>query len=223
MVHFLEDDVIIRKGDLGSTFYIITSGQVTCTGLDQGKDLELGPDNYFGERALMYNEPRAATVVALTDVTCMTLDRASFDSLLGGLKETLDYNLTMRVLKSIPFLSLMETTVRKRLQSLLKKQTFSAGDCICQQGKRAEGMYILRSGEVKAYTEGEESTAIKGVQGCYYNEKAIEMEYYNNERNIVAVSDVTAYLLTHSMYLVSVDQSKSESEKVLSVVSESFN
>jgi cAMP-dependent protein kinase regulator len=49
--------------------------------------------DYFGERALIKNEPRAANVVAKTDCTVVLLDRHSFKRLLGPLEEILKRNL----------------------------------------------------------------------------------------------------------------------------------
>jgi cAMP-dependent protein kinase regulator len=48
---------------------------------------KLGAGDYFGERALMTNEPRAATVRADTKVTVMALDKVAFHKLLGPLQE----------------------------------------------------------------------------------------------------------------------------------------
>ena len=53
---------IIKRGDQGDTLYIIDSGTVVCTDLDGGaKELKLHAGSLFGERALLSNEPRAAT------------------------------------------------------------------------------------------------------------------------------------------------------------------
>jgi CRP-like cAMP-binding protein len=49
--------------------------------------ITIGPGLYFGERALLTGEPRAANITALTNVVLMALDRESFTSLLGPLKE----------------------------------------------------------------------------------------------------------------------------------------
>jgi cAMP-dependent protein kinase regulator len=45
--------------------------------------------DYFGERALIKNEPRAANVIAKTECTVVSLDRHSFKRLLGPLEELL--------------------------------------------------------------------------------------------------------------------------------------
>ncbi len=51
--------------------------------------------DYFGERALIKNEPRAANVIAKTDCTVVSMDRHSFKRLLGPLEELLKRNLEL--------------------------------------------------------------------------------------------------------------------------------
>jgi len=47
---------------------------------------------YIGELALLKDEPRAATVTAVTSCTLMVLDRHSFTQVFGGLSEHLETN-----------------------------------------------------------------------------------------------------------------------------------
>ncbi len=49
--------------------------------------------DYFGERALLQNEPRAANIVALTPLQVVRLDRHSFKRLLGPVEEILKRNM----------------------------------------------------------------------------------------------------------------------------------
>jgi cAMP-dependent protein kinase regulator len=64
------DDVVIREGDSqGDTFYLVMSGQAIATKtMEIGKPpievYKYGPGDYFGERALIKNEPRAANIIA---------------------------------------------------------------------------------------------------------------------------------------------------------------
>lgn len=67
-------EVIIKQGDDGDNFYVVESGVLTCTKkfkADQDDTFlkEYVPGESFGELALLYNAPRAATIVAKTDVT----------------------------------------------------------------------------------------------------------------------------------------------------------
>lgn len=50
----------------------------------------LGKSDFFGERALLKNEPRAANVIALGYVDCLVLERGDFVNLLGPLEQILD-------------------------------------------------------------------------------------------------------------------------------------
>lgn len=48
--------------------------------------------SYFGERALLTEAPRAATVTAVVDSSLLAMDRASFIRLMGPLNELLQRN-----------------------------------------------------------------------------------------------------------------------------------
>jgi cAMP-dependent protein kinase regulator len=54
---------------------------------------EYGAGDYFGELALLKNEPRAANVIAKTKLRVASLDRNSFKRLLGPLDTILKRNM----------------------------------------------------------------------------------------------------------------------------------
>ena len=89
---FKAGNVIMRKNDKNADlFYIIQQGTVKCTEVGAGdakyEDITLSrPGDYFGERALMTGEPRAATVTALTDTLCFTIHKNTFEAVLGEFK-----------------------------------------------------------------------------------------------------------------------------------------
>mmetsp|Transcript_53549 Transcript_53549/g.148886 ORF Transcript_53549/g.148886 Transcript_53549/m.148886 type:complete len:321 (+) Transcript_53549:90-1052(+) len=81
-------DTIIEEGAVGSDFYIVEKGEASAS--KKGAEvMKYGPTDYFGELSLLEDQPRAATVTALTDVTCVILDRAAFKRLLGPLDQIL--------------------------------------------------------------------------------------------------------------------------------------
>lgn len=51
---------------------------------------EISSGEYFGELALLNDEPRQASVVALSDTECFSLDQAKFESILGPLQDIMN-------------------------------------------------------------------------------------------------------------------------------------
>uniref|UniRef100_A0A8R1XV56 cGMP-dependent protein kinase n=1 Tax=Onchocerca volvulus TaxID=6282 RepID=A0A8R1XV56_ONCVO len=83
---------IIREGEKGDTFFILTSGQVRVTQQieDEPEPREiriLKQGDFFGEKALLGEEVRTASVIAINPgVEVLTLDRESFTKLIGDLE-----------------------------------------------------------------------------------------------------------------------------------------
>ena len=63
-----------------------------CTKGGASVSEDLGPGKFFGELALLNNDTRAATCTAKALTTCLTVDRATFNRLLGPLSEMLAQN-----------------------------------------------------------------------------------------------------------------------------------
>ena len=79
---FKAGQVIIREGDTGDLFYVITEGRVEVIIRDAaGSDVilhEAGPGDFFGELSMLTNEPRSARIHATEDVTTLVLERDDF-------------------------------------------------------------------------------------------------------------------------------------------------
>jgi len=80
--HVAPGEVLVREGDTGEAFFIVGSGRMIVT-----KDGEVvgdvGPGEHFGELALLFDAPRAATVVAVTPTRVFELARDAFDRLVA--------------------------------------------------------------------------------------------------------------------------------------------
>ena len=77
-----EGKVLTREGDLGREFFVIVEGDVSVT-QDGNEVRQLGPGDFFGEIALIYeNARRTATVTASSPLRFFVLTRQSFRSLL---------------------------------------------------------------------------------------------------------------------------------------------
>lgn len=79
-------EVVIKQGDPGDYYYVVKEGRLAVSQKDdQGKVkilTELNRGSVFGEDALLLNEPRNASIVALSDSVLMRLPRSQFNDLL---------------------------------------------------------------------------------------------------------------------------------------------
>lgn len=77
-------EAIIVEGDEGDCMYVLEEGKLECTkvfaGDSQPTKLKVyEPGEGFGELALLYNAPRAATITSLTDYWVWKLGRGTFN------------------------------------------------------------------------------------------------------------------------------------------------
>lgn len=76
---------VITEGEAGSVLYVVDEGQLDCKKTLNPTDAEptylktYQPGEAFGELALLYNAPRAATITSKTAVTLWQLDRNTFN------------------------------------------------------------------------------------------------------------------------------------------------
>ncbi len=75
------DAVIAHKGDVADAMYFIVIGRVR---LDfEGRSVELGEGEYFGEMALLDDRRRSADIVTLSQAHVLKLDARSFREFIG--------------------------------------------------------------------------------------------------------------------------------------------
>jgi CRP-like cAMP-binding protein len=90
---FGRGEIITRQGAIAHWLYVITRGEVEVRVHPEGGPVD-GPDGklvrrlaapeVFGEMGVMTGEPRAASVIAATEVECYRLERQAFRELLEG-------------------------------------------------------------------------------------------------------------------------------------------
>lgn len=226
-VKFKKDEAIIKKGELGQILYFVSSGQVLCSEAGEGGmvDLELGPGDYFGERALLTNRPRAANVYAQEDSELLALDREIFENVFGTLKELLDRNLGLRILKSIPLLNTLESETLEVLFDRSYRETYAKGETIVRRGEKGKSVYIIEEGTIRVQTKRDgaldnESVDVATVAdasaGEYFGESALVGE--------IALADVVAASAQVIVRALDVTTVKSiiESGKLMNKVEKNF-
>ncbi|KAI7800103.1 putative cGMP-dependent protein kinase 1, partial [Triplophysa rosa] len=81
-VKFHDNEVIVREGTEGNSFYIILKGEVSVTKKVNGQQKsirKMGEGEHFGELALIREILRTATCTAVGTVTCLSIDKEVFE------------------------------------------------------------------------------------------------------------------------------------------------
>jgi CRP-like cAMP-binding protein len=78
---FAPGTTIVRKGDAGSTFFLLLDGGARVVP-PKGRPRRLKTGDFFGEMALLDGSPRSADVVAEGEVQTMTISCNAFGKLL---------------------------------------------------------------------------------------------------------------------------------------------
>lgn len=90
---FKKDEILFRQKEVGDTFYIISKGSARI--LVDNKELRIVSKNdFFGERSILKNEARTATVIAKEELKCWVLSSQDFSSILD---EPVHQNLIKRM------------------------------------------------------------------------------------------------------------------------------
>ena len=80
-VDFAEGRTIVRQGEVGTGFFLVTSGGARVV-QDGTTIAEYGPGDFFGELSLLDGGPRIASVMATAPTTCLAIASWDFEALL---------------------------------------------------------------------------------------------------------------------------------------------
>jgi len=89
--------------------------------------LEYTAGSTFGELALMYNAPRAASVVATSDASLWAMERETFSNIVMQTMSQKRAHL-QGLLGAVPLLQGLDTYERHALADLFEEETFKAGE-----------------------------------------------------------------------------------------------
>lgn len=144
---FFDGEIIVQQGNRGSRFYMIAKGEAVVTKTTpntQGQPAErmvthLRAGHYFGELALIYDDPRTATVRAVGDVELLYLTQEDFQHI-GQVHLSL-------MLQQVPLLSRLNARDQDIVLSRLKPANFNDGEYIVRQGEEGTRFYLITRGE----------------------------------------------------------------------------
>ena len=171
-----KDEMIIKEGHEGDNFYIIEKGEFVALKADQ-EVFSYDNKGSFGELALMYNCPRAATVVARSEGTLWCVDRLSFRNIIvvSTAKKRLQYE---RTLSEIELFQVLTPEDRSVIADCLTLEMYDPGEFILKEGDELTSdskFYIVEKGEIECFKKiGDERKMVKTITtGGYFGEMAL--------------------------------------------------
>lgn len=158
---FKKGETVIKQGEDGEVLFLLETGKLDCFKRIQEKDTFLKnylPGEAFGELALLYNAPRAATIIATEDSKMWSLDRSTFNHIVkdASVKRREMYE---KFLKSVEILKSIDNYEINQISDALKSSKYNKGDMIIKKDDIGEEFYILESGQ---------ANATKCLAGCNY-------------------------------------------------------
>jgi len=174
-------EYVITQGEQGDVIYLVDTGELGCEKTFKKGDKPTFLKNYyegdsFGELALLYNVPRAASIYAKTDVILWALDRGTFNNIVkeAAIKKREKYE---KSLKNVNILSTIDNYELSQICDAIHSEKVKAGEFIIKQGEKGDKFYILDDGEAyasKVFNEGEEAKNVKDYKsGDYFGELAL--------------------------------------------------
>ncbi len=198
----LAGEAVIVEGEDGDNLYVVESGCLICTKLFNGKTeptflKEYKPGDAFGELALLYNAPRAATIVAKTDAELWSLDRATFTYIVKDTtaKKREKYE---KFLTKVKILQSMDEYERQKLGDALREECFEPEDFVIKEGEEGNTFYMVVEGKAIATKTLEPGKAPQEVfhyePGSYFGELAL-LKNEPRAANIIALTPLRVVAL----------------------------
>ncbi|KAL1891512.1 hypothetical protein Sste5346_007603 [Sporothrix stenoceras] len=201
---------VITQGDSGDFFYVIEKGSFDVY-VNSSGTLQAGPEGLgtkvdtiqaggsFGELALMYNAPRAATVMsAEAACTLWALDRLTFRRIL--MESTFARRrMYESFLEEVPLLATLTPYERSKIADALETQKFAPGATIIREGDPGHSFYLVESGEAEVYKSGTDSPVKHYQKGDFFGELAL-LNDAPRAATIVAKTDIKVATLGKSAF-----------------------
>lgn len=181
---------LIVQGENGDLFYVVSKGGFDII-VGGNKVDTFGVGRCFGELALMYNSPRAATVRANQPCKVWVLHRLVYrqvtrDEFSAGLNQYEEF------LKKVPLLQPLGPNERQKLAEALEPVEYSAGQTIFEQGSmptaERNAMYIVRQGKVEIFKDKEKVMTCQS--GDAFGERAL-LKQEPRAATCIAATDVS--------------------------------
>ncbi|KAI7889872.1 camp-dependent protein kinase regulatory subunit [Mucor mucedo] len=168
------ETTVIEQGGVGDFFYVVESGTLDCF-IGETKVTNYEAGGSFGELALMYNAPRAATIITTSDSVLWALDRITFRTIL--MENTSRKRRMYEIfLSEVNLLKSLESYEQHKIADALESVYFEDGQEVVKQGDVGDQFYIIESGEaivLKTNADGIQNKVNQLERGSYFGELAL--------------------------------------------------
>ncbi|MAE94281.1 MAG: hypothetical protein CL910_06440 [Deltaproteobacteria bacterium] len=186
LVSLAEGEMLFDEGDLGDALYVVTEGAVVpIARAEDGQPKRMAvikEGEFFGETALLANQPRNARIEALVDTTLLAIDRGVMCDLLerdsAVLSQLLVFfrdRLIERLVCTSRFFSALPTQERRALARGFRFLEVEAESVLIPQGETSPALYVLLAGEAEALNrDGDEQKLLANLHaGHVFGEMSI--------------------------------------------------
>lgn len=177
--NFQKDDTVIKQGDDGDELFIVGSGHLKCYKIFEDKSEETylktyEPGEVFGELALLYNAPRAASIYAHEKCELYSLDRDTFNNIVktSTIHRREKYE---AFIQNIEILKELDHYERQKVCDCLTTEEFHKGELVIKEGETGDRFFLIQEGTaeaVKRKNSGEERV-FEYKENDYFGELAL--------------------------------------------------
>ena len=189
--------LVIEEGDSGENFYVL--GEGTCDALKMKWQPVIGDSapskvasyeagGSFGELALLYHEPRAATIRVTSDLAVLwAIDRKTFKAIHMHFKMQ-RAQMYESAIRKVPGMVQLRTNELSLLLESVEETSYTKDQVVFKEGNKDGNLYCVIQGDVQFESKATGVTS-RGSPGDYYCEKALLENVYKNPGGLKAISN----------------------------------
>ena len=150
---FTCNSFICKIGDPGDKFYVIIQGEVKVLikpsdSSDLVEAATLGQGSSFGEYALLYNQPRIASILCTMDTHLAVLSKKSYLQILGTIENKRIEEIIL-FLKNFPVFKNWSKSALARISYFFSEIQLSRKTTVFREGEKIKKVYFLKEGELE--------------------------------------------------------------------------
>jgi cAMP-dependent protein kinase regulator len=199
LVELAPRETLFRQGDRGDTLYVISEGSVAVIseGPPRVSLTTLKEGSFFGEIALVTEQPRSATIEAVEATQLIAIGRTVISDLLADSPELLAVllrflreRLVDTLVATSPLFAPFAGEDRRALAAKFEFLEVAAGAQLIAEGERAPGLFVLLSGAAEV-VRGWGSTAPQKIARLGRGDLFGEVSLLTSAAAIASVSTIS--------------------------------